>query len=92
MTFDTLILNGTIVDGTEDLEATGERIFQRMLAVASGERTRSEEVGVGEAEFVPWQTWAQMLLKLSDPGKVPGKDLGRDWISISKEKVFSFYL
>ncbi len=51
---------GTIVDGTESLEETGERIFQRMLAHASGEQTKSEEVGVGEAEFVPWQTWAQM--------------------------------
>ncbi len=51
---------GTIVDGTEDLEAVGERIFRQMLAVASGERTRSEDVGVGDVEFVPWQTWAQM--------------------------------
>ncbi len=51
---------GTIVDGTEELEAVGERIFRQMLAVASGERTKSEEVGVGDVEFVPWQTWAQM--------------------------------
>ncbi len=51
---------GTIIDGTEDLEAVGERIFQTMLAVASGQRTKSEEIGVGDAEFVPWQTWAQM--------------------------------
>ncbi len=51
---------GTIIDGTEDLEAVGERIFRRMLAIASGERTKSEEIGVGDVEFVPWQTWAQM--------------------------------
>ncbi len=51
---------GTIIDGTEDLEAVGERIFRSMLAIASGERTKSEEVGVGDVEFVPWQTWAQM--------------------------------
>jgi altronate hydrolase len=51
---------GTIIDGTETLEEVGERIFQRMLAVASGERTKSEELGFGDAEFVPWQIGAQM--------------------------------
>lgn len=51
---------GTIVDGTETMEETGERIFQEMLAVASGRKTKSEELGVGDSEFVPWQTWAQM--------------------------------
>ena len=51
---------GTIIDGTETLEGTGERIFQGMLAVASGQTTKSEELGVGDSEFVPWQTWAQM--------------------------------
>jgi altronate hydrolase len=51
---------GTIVDGTETLEEVGERIFQKMLAVASGEQTKSEELGFGDAEFVPWQVGAQM--------------------------------
>ncbi len=51
---------GTIVDGTETLEKIGERIFQEMLATASGRKTKSEQLGVGDAEFVPWQTWAQM--------------------------------
>ena len=51
---------GTIVDGTETLEEAGETIFRKMLSVASGELTKSEEIGVGDAEFVPWQTWAQM--------------------------------
>ena len=51
---------GTIVDGTETMEETGERIFRQMLAVASGRKTKSEELGVGDSEFVPWQTWAQM--------------------------------
>ena len=51
---------GTIIDGIESLEDTGERIFQSMLAVASGQKTKSEELGVGDSEFVPWQTWAQM--------------------------------
>lgn len=51
---------GTIIDGTETLEQVGERIFQKMLAVASGEKTKSEQLGFGDAEFVPWQVGAQM--------------------------------
>lgn len=51
---------GTIVDGTENLEDLGENIFNKMLAVASGEKTKSEELGFGDAEFVPWQVGAQM--------------------------------
>jgi altronate hydrolase len=51
---------GTVIDGEETLAVAGERIFQKILSVASGEKTKSEELGVGDAEFVPWQTWAQM--------------------------------
>ena len=51
---------GTIIDGTETLEDVGGHIFQRMLAVAGGEKTKSEELGFGDAEFVPWQIGAQM--------------------------------
>ncbi|MBL6959011.1 MAG: altronate dehydratase [Rhodospirillales bacterium] len=51
---------GTIIDGTESLEDLGEKIFRKMLAVASGERTKSEEHGFGDAEFAPWQVGAQM--------------------------------
>ena len=51
---------GTIVDGTETVQDAGRRIFDHILAVASGERTRSEDLDVGEAEFAPWQTYAQM--------------------------------
>ena len=31
-----------------------ERIFRAILATASGERTRSELLGLGDHEFVPW--------------------------------------
>ena len=31
-----------------------------MLTVASGERTKSEELGYGDAEFAPWQIGATM--------------------------------
>ena len=51
---------GIIIDGTETLEETGKRIFQEMLATASSRKTKSEQLGVGDAEFVPWLTWAQM--------------------------------
>jgi len=51
---------GTIVDGTETLAEAGHRIFAEMLAVASGKRTLSEGLDVGDAEFAPWQTYAQM--------------------------------
>jgi len=45
---------GTILDGTETVEQVGQRIFERIIAVASGERTKSEILGYGEEEFCPW--------------------------------------
>jgi altronate hydrolase len=42
------------------VEAKGREIFARMLAVASGERTKSEQLGVGNDETVPWMIGAQM--------------------------------
>ena len=38
----------------------GEEIFAKVLAVASGEASKSEELGYGDAEFVPWQIGATM--------------------------------
>ena len=32
----------------------GREIFEKILAVDSGERTKSEVNGVGEEEFAPW--------------------------------------
>ena len=32
----------------------GQRIFEEILAVASGKETKSEKNGVGEEEFAPW--------------------------------------
>jgi altronate hydrolase len=51
---------GGIVDGTETVDEAGERIFQLMLATASGQRTKSEVHGYGQNEFVPWQLGAVM--------------------------------
>lgn len=46
---------GRIVDGTATVAEVGEEILARILAVASGELTSSEELGIGADEFVPWQ-------------------------------------
>ncbi len=45
---------GTIIDGEETVQQAGLRIFEAMLATASGRQTRSEELGFGEEEFQPW--------------------------------------
>lgn len=44
---------GVILSGTP-LEDVGQVIFEKILAVASGEKTKSEIHGIGEEEFVPW--------------------------------------
>jgi len=46
---------GAVIDGTTTLDRMGEEIFQVMLRIASGEQSRSEALGVGADEFVPWQ-------------------------------------
>jgi altronate hydrolase len=45
---------GSIIDGDSSVEEMGRVIFERLLAHASGEATKSESIGVGESEFVPW--------------------------------------
>ncbi|OGB84891.1 MAG: hypothetical protein A2535_09925 [Burkholderiales bacterium RIFOXYD2_FULL_59_8] len=51
---------GTVIDGSESVEQLGERIFQAMLAAASGHKTKSEQHGYGQNEFVPWALGAIM--------------------------------
>ena len=45
---------GTILDGTETVEQVGQRIFEKIIAVSSGEPTKSELAGIGDEEFAPW--------------------------------------
>ncbi len=45
---------GTILDGTETVEQVGMRLFEKMISVASGEKTKSEQCGMGDEEFAPW--------------------------------------
>jgi len=49
---------GAIVDGTTSVEACGQEIFDLVLAVASGQRSKSEDLGFGDEEFTPWQLGA----------------------------------
>ena len=44
---------GTILEG-EDLQSAGDRFFDYALRVASGEKTCSEKLGLGDHEFTPW--------------------------------------
>jgi altronate hydrolase len=50
---------GDIVDGVS-VEDKGREIFEHILRVASGERSKSEQLGYGDNEFVPWQIGATM--------------------------------
>jgi altronate hydrolase len=51
---------GTILDGDETVQQCGQRIFDLMLRVASGEATKSESFDFGGAEFAPWVLGATM--------------------------------
>jgi altronate hydrolase len=51
---------GIILDGEVTLEQMGQRIFDLILEVASGRRTKSENLGLGNHEFTPWQIGAVM--------------------------------
>jgi altronate hydrolase len=48
-----------VLDGTP-IAAMGEVVYAAMLAVASGTPTKSEALGIGDHEFVPWQVGAYM--------------------------------
>lgn len=49
---------GGIVTGAETIESAGEKLFEQIIAVASGQKTVSEIYDYGDNEFVPWQVGA----------------------------------
>jgi len=49
-----------ILDGATNLEDAGREIFELMSAVASGQRTKSEDLGLGNEEFESWQLRAML--------------------------------
>jgi altronate hydrolase len=51
---------GEIADGEATIEEVGARIFELILATASGRKSKSELHGYGQQEFVPWQVGAVM--------------------------------
>lgn len=51
---------GVVVDDGTPIAVLGEQIFNRILEVASGDPTKSEQLGFGDDEFVPWQIGAVM--------------------------------
>jgi len=51
---------GEIIDGKASVQEMGRRIFELVLATASGEPSKSERHGYGQNEFVPWQIGAVM--------------------------------
>ena len=45
---------GVVVDGELTVPELGQQIFEQILRHASGEQTKSEVLGLGDHEFVPW--------------------------------------
>jgi altronate hydrolase len=44
---------GVILNGVP-MADVGRQIFEALIAVAGGQKTKSEGQGLGEAEFAPW--------------------------------------
>jgi altronate hydrolase len=49
---------GLIIDGQSNIEEMGEAIFDLILQTASGKKSKSETLGFGDNEFVPWHMGA----------------------------------
>ncbi|HYF60120.1 MAG TPA: altronate dehydratase family protein [Burkholderiaceae bacterium] len=60
MTDDMDVNCGDIVDGGVSVQQKGREIFETILRVASGEPSKSEALGIGQEEFVPWYLGAVM--------------------------------
>jgi altronate hydrolase len=51
---------GDIIDGGVSIAEKGQAILDEVIAVASGKKSKSEALGLGDNEFVPWQIGATM--------------------------------
>jgi altronate hydrolase len=60
MTDDMDINCGAIVDGEETIQESGKKIFELIVKTASGQKTKSEALGIGDDEFEPWKIGATM--------------------------------
>jgi altronate hydrolase len=45
---------GQVIDGDLTIDEMGREIFEQILRTASGDKTCSEKLGLGDHEFVPW--------------------------------------
>ena len=51
---------GVIASGEKTISGMGREIFELIVETASGRRTKSEEFGYGDNEFVPWHLGATL--------------------------------
>ena len=51
---------GVVLDKGVSVEEMGAEIFKKILETASGKKTKSELIGVGDHEFSPWHVGATM--------------------------------
>ena len=51
---------GKVITDNKTIEDVGQEIFDLIVSVASGEKSKSEIQGLGDLEFVPWQIGATM--------------------------------
>lgn len=51
---------GVIVSDGKSVEEVGQKIFEKIISVASGNKSKSELNGFGDCEFVPWNIGAVM--------------------------------
>ena len=47
-----------VVETGVPLRGDGRRVYRRLIEVASGDRSQSEDLGLGGEEIVPWQIGA----------------------------------
>ena len=50
---------GTVLTG-KTVQELGRDIYEEIIEVASGKKTKSEIHGIGDEEFVPWTLGAQL--------------------------------
>jgi altronate hydrolase len=51
---------GVIASGEKTIAGMGREIFELIVETASGRKTKSEEFGYGDNEFVPWHLGATL--------------------------------
>lgn len=59
---------GQIVDGKDTIESMGEQIFDEIITVASGGKTKSEALRYGDSECTAWHGQASIVTDISCHG------------------------